>query len=111
MAISEPGQDKAPQAPSQIRTQVEEAGPPRKRGWVWLLVIAVLAGGGYYYYRSRALAESKAAPAPGGGRGASAGAVSVAVAPAVKQNVPYYLSGLGSVSPFNTVTVRSRVDG
>jgi membrane fusion protein, multidrug efflux system len=112
MATSELGQDKAPQAPSQIRTQqAEEAGPPRKRGWVWLLVIVVLAGGGYYYYRSRALAESKAAPAPGGGRGAAAGTVSVAVAPAVKQNVPYYLSGLGSVTPFNTVTVKSRVDG
>jgi multidrug efflux system membrane fusion protein len=111
MAISDPGQDKASQAPSQLRPQVEEAGPPRKRGWAWFLVIVVLAGGGYYYYRSRALAESKAAPAPGGGRGGSAGIVSVAVAPALKQNVPYYLSGLGSVTPFNTVTVKSRVDG
>jgi multidrug efflux system membrane fusion protein len=111
MAISDTGQDKAPQAPSQIRRQVEEAGPPPKRGWVWLLVIIVLAGGGFYYYRSRVSAESKAAPAPGGGRGGAAGVVSVAVAPALKQNVPYYLSGLGSVSPFNTVTVKSRVDG
>ncbi len=111
MAISDPVQDKTPQAPSQFRPPVEEAGPPRKRGWIWLLVIAVLAGGGYYYYRSRASAESKAAPAPGGGRGAGGGAVSVAVAPALKQNVPYYLSGLGSVTPFNTVTVKSRVDG
>src|SRR6202521_1282781 len=111
MATSDLGQDEASQAPSQLRPDVEEAGPPRKRGWVWLLAITVLAGGGYFYYRSRALAESKAAPAPGGGRGASAGTVSVAVAPALKQNVPYYLSGLGSVSPFNTVTVKSRVDG
>src|ERR1700674_3486254 len=111
MATSDLGQDEASQAPSQLRPDVEEAGPPRKRGWVWLLAITVLAGGGYYYYRSRALGESKAAPAPGGGRGAAAGAVSVAVAPALKQNVPYYLSGLGSVSPFNTVTVKSRVDG
>jgi multidrug efflux system membrane fusion protein len=57
------------------------------------------------------LAESKAAPVPGGGRGGAGGPVSVAVAPALKQNVPYYLSGLGSVTPFNTVTVKSRVDG
>lgn len=39
------------------------------------------------------------------------GPVSVAVSPALKQNVPYYLSGLGSVTAFNTVTVKSRVDG
>ena len=31
--------------------------------------------------------------------------------PALKQNVPYYLSGLGTVTAFNTVTVKSRVDG
>src|SRR5712691_494587 len=111
MPISDTGQDKAPQAPSQFRPQVEGGGPPRNRGWLWLLVIVVLASGGYYYYRSRALAESKAAPAPGGGRGASGGAVSVAIAPALKENVPYYLSGLGSVTPFNTVTIKSRVDG
>jgi multidrug efflux system membrane fusion protein len=108
MAISDPGQDKASQTPSEFRAQVDGGSPPRKRGWIWLLVIVALVGGGYYYYRSRALAESKAAPAPGG-RGA--GLVSVAVAPALKQNVPYYLAGLGSVTPFNTVTVKSRVDG
>src|SRR5260370_42363046 len=111
MAISESGQDRAPQSASQFRPQVEGGGPPRTRGWLWLLVVVLLAGGGYYYYRSRALAESKAAPAPGGGRGASTGTVSVAIAPALKENVPYYLSGLGSVTPFNTVTVKSRVDG
>src|SRR6202171_647070 len=111
MAISDSGQDKAPQAPSEFRPPVEEAGPPRRRGWIWLLVIVVLAGGGYYYYRSRALAESKAAPAPGGGRGAGGGPVSVAVAPALKQNVPYYLSGLGAGAPFNTASVKSGVDG
>src|SRR5467141_415039 len=111
MAIADPVQDKTPPAPSQFRPQVEQAGPPRKRGWIWLLVIAVLAGGGYYYYRSRVSAESKAAPAPGGGRGAGGGAVSVAVAPALKENVPYYLTGLGSVTPFNTVTATSRVAG
>src|SRR5258708_16887257 len=107
MAISDPGQDKAPQAPSHLRAQVEEAGPPPKRGWIWLLVIAVLAGGGFYYYRSRASAESKAAPAPGSGRGTGGAAISVRVAPALKQKVPYYPSGPASGTPFKTPTITS----
>ncbi len=83
---------------------------PKKSGWLWILALIVLAGGAYYYYKTRPSSESKAAPAPGG-RAAALGPVSVAVMPALKQNVPYYLSGLGSVTAFNTVTVKSRVDG
>jgi membrane fusion protein, multidrug efflux system len=37
--------------------------------------------------------------------------VSVAVAPVQLQNVPVYLSGLGSVTAFNTANIKSRVDG
>src|ERR1700747_454893 len=37
--------------------------------------------------------------------------VSVAVAPVKKQDVPVYLSGLGSVTAFNTANIKSRVDG
>jgi multidrug efflux system membrane fusion protein len=83
---------------------------PKKSGWLWIIVLIVLAGGAYYYYKSRPSSESKAAPAPGA-RAAALGPVSVAVTAALKQNVPYYLSGLGTVTAFNTVTVKSRVDG
>lgn len=38
-------------------------------------------------------------------------AVSVAVSPVLKQDVPVYLSGLGSVTAFNTANIKSRVDG
>lgn len=38
-------------------------------------------------------------------------AVPVAVTPAVQQDMPVYLTGLGSVTAFNTVSVKSRVDG
>jgi multidrug efflux system membrane fusion protein len=38
-------------------------------------------------------------------------AVSVAVAPVQKQDVPVYLSGLGSVTAFNTANIKTRVDG
>lgn len=38
-------------------------------------------------------------------------AVSVAVAQVQQQDVPVYLSGLGSVTAFNTANIKSRVDG
>jgi multidrug efflux system membrane fusion protein len=38
-------------------------------------------------------------------------AVSVAVASVQKQDVPVYLSGLGTVTAFNTANIKSRVDG
>lgn len=56
----------------------------------------------------------------GGGRGQVQGAgggprgpavVPVGVTAAQQQDVPIYLSGLGTVTAYNTVTVRSRVDG
>jgi membrane fusion protein, multidrug efflux system len=42
---------------------------------------------------------------------ASTRAVPVAVSTAIQQDMPVYLTGLGSVTAFNTVSVKSRVDG
>ena len=109
MAIPDAGHEKISQSP-QINPLGEGSNKSNGKGWVWILIILVLAGGGYYYYRSHASAETKAAPAPGG-RANAAGPVSVAVSTALKEDVPYYLSGLGSVTPYNTVTIKSRVDG
>ena len=111
MAISHSSQSNQAGPPADSNSLGVEDGKPGKSGWLWFLVILVLAGGGYYYYKTRPSAESKAAPAPGGARAAALGPISVAVAPALKQNIPYYLSGLGTVSAFNTVTVKSRLDG
>jgi len=109
MAIPHPSQQEDP-GQTERKPLVGEGSKSKKTGWVWVLVLLVLAGGGYYYYKSRPSAESKAAPPPGA-RAAGLGTVSVAVTPALKEDVPYYLSGLGTVAPFNTVTVKSRVDG
>src|SRR5262249_16724264 len=59
---------------------------------------------------------SGGAGAPGGGRGGRGGgfgnfAVPVVVATAQKGDLPVYFNGLGTVTAYNTVTVRSRVDG
>jgi multidrug efflux system membrane fusion protein len=110
MAIHNSSVEDAPERPGAPGRLGPDPGKPTKSGWIWVLVLIVLAGGAYYYYKSRPSSESKAAPAPGA-RPAGLGTVSVAVTAALKLNVPYYLSGLGSVAAFNTVTVKSRVDG
>jgi multidrug efflux system membrane fusion protein len=66
--------------------------------------IAVLACGAWLVARTGS--SAKGAPA-----GRRPGLVPVTVATAEKRDVPIYLSGLGTVTAFNTVTVRSRVDG
>lgn len=110
MAIPHPSQQDDTEPQAELQPLGGEAGKRKKSGWLWLLALIVLAGGAYYYYKTRPSSESKAAPPPGA-RAAALGPVSVAVTTALKQNVPYYLSGLGSVTAFNTVTVKSRVDG
>jgi multidrug efflux system membrane fusion protein len=84
---------------------------PRPKGhlWLWLLVLVLIAGGvTAYVMRSRATPGASRAQGPGAGVPA---AVSVGVSQVVKQDVPFYLTGLGSVTAFYTVVVHSRVDG
>src|ERR1700761_9336193 len=75
---------------------------------VWILLIAVVAGGGYYgWSRYRAGQEAQAAA----NAKKAAPAVRVSTAPVEKSDFPVYLTGLGTVQGFNTVQVRTRVDG
>jgi multidrug efflux system membrane fusion protein len=55
--------------------------------------------------------SSAASPKQQNAHAAAPRAVSVAVAPVLKQDVPVYLSGLGTVTAFNTANIKSRVDG
>jgi len=93
------------------------------RWWVWVIVLALIAGGAYWYFHARGTeaqssqAGGAAAGGQGGGGRRSAGGpggpmvVPVVVATAHKGDLPVYFNGLGTVTAFNTVTVRSRVDG
>ena len=44
-------------------------------------------------------------------RAAAPQTVPVSVAPVLRQDLPVYLVGLGSVTPLNTVSIKSRIDG
>src|SRR5947209_16954349 len=70
------------------------------------LAILIAAWGGYVGWQHRATAKiaaaTGAAPPP---------AIPVSVATAQRRDVPIYLTGLGTVQAFNTVTVKTRVDG
>jgi membrane fusion protein, multidrug efflux system len=96
------------------------AAPPAKsRWWLWVVILAVVAIGIWYYRGARSTSEADgkaatgtgAAPKGKGGAGFGGMTVPVVVASAQKGDLPVYLIGLGSVNAYNTVTVRSRVDG
>jgi multidrug efflux system membrane fusion protein len=79
----------------------------RHRGYVLAsLAILIAAWGGYVGWQHRAAAEIAAAAAS-----APSPAIPVSVATAQRRDVPIYLTGLGTVQAFNTVTVKTRVDG
>jgi membrane fusion protein, multidrug efflux system len=83
--------------------------------WIWVLV-AVLAAVGYWYYRGRGEQGSSAAAgsggaAPGGPNLPGNFLIPVVTATATRGDLPVFFNGLGNVTAFNTVTVRSRVDG
>src|SRR5450756_2068531 len=74
----------------------------------WIVLIAAVGAVGYYGWQrfhgaNQATAANNAQKPPP--------AVPVTIAPVQKADFPVYLTGLGTVQGFNTVTVRTRVDG
>lgn len=76
-----------------------KSGMPR---WGFLLIALVAVGALVAAWRGLGSHKPKAGPPP---------AVPVTIAPVEKADFPVYLSGLGTVQGFNTVQVRTRVDG
>ena len=78
------------------------------RWWIWVLAASLLGIVAYTQLTkpgkpTGGLAKQGAAPAPQ--------SVPVTAAAAKRGDIPVYLTGLGSVTPLRTVTVKSRVDG
>ena len=92
-----------------------------KSRWLVVLALLIVAGAvtGYWLMNRTPESAGPAAaaqgerPAGGGRHGGRSGATlaPVQAATATSEAVPRYLSGLGTITAANTVTVRSRVDG
>jgi multidrug efflux system membrane fusion protein len=109
-----------PFTPEPLTTElIPDLGPPRRepkrRSWGWLLVLVVVGVTGYFAYPHRdqikdlvkklwPVAATKAKPS-------RPSEVPVVTATVHKEDLKLYLNGLGTVTAFYTVTVRSRVDG
>jgi membrane fusion protein, multidrug efflux system len=94
---------------------------PRRSGgraWIWILGVVVVLGLTYWYFHSaKGSAAVQALGGAAGGHGGGPGEfdpdqiVPVVVSTATRGDLPVFFNGLGTVTAYNTVTVRSRVDG
>jgi hypothetical protein len=74
----------------------------RALGAIVMLVVTGAAGLAWHMMRDQTAAAATTAGDP---------AVPVVADAVLSQDVPIYLTGIGAVQAFNTVTIRSRVDG
>ncbi|MGD0266957.1 MAG: MdtA/MuxA family multidrug efflux RND transporter periplasmic adaptor subunit [Candidatus Methylomirabilota bacterium] len=94
-------------APKNDVPERPRSAPVRRRWWIGLLVLCLLAIGAYALLSKWGRAQPRAArqEAP------AARALPVVAVAAKRADIGVYLAGLGSVTPLNTITVKSRVDG
>lgn len=87
---------------------LDEESHSRNYWWVWLLIFAAIGYGCYRLYnfeneKKAGMSAAKSALKPH--------SIPIVAAPASRGDMPVYLQGLGSVTAFNTVTVKPRIDG
>lgn len=89
-------------------------GTQNHRKYLGLAIVVVIAGAiGFWHFAGSSKSENTTATKPTARKGGRFGGVlaPVQAATATSEAVPRYLTGLGTITAANTVTVRSRVDG
>ena len=92
--------------PGPVPTPVPHKGFP----WKTIIVVALLVVLGIFFVRRGHEKSASQGKGPPDGQSSNQ-PISVVIGKVTEKDVPIYLDGLGTVQAFNTVTVRSRVDG
>ncbi len=111
-SIEPPDSDTHPveRRPGQLpRFDLDDHESSKNYWWVWLLLFGLIAYGCYKLYdyenaKKEAIAGQK-------GSATRARSIPVGAATARTGDMPVYLTGLGTVTAYNTVTVKTRIDG
>lgn len=82
----------------------------RTRRLIYGITVLIVAAGVWYFSRPRPR-ENRWGPNPAWAGTTGEPAMPVRVVAAARRDLPVHLKAIGTVTPLNTVTVRSRVDG
>jgi len=92
------------------RLQWMHAAMRKTRAIATIVLIGAVAAAGWFGWQRHHEAQ-QAAEAAAAAKKSARNAVRVTISPVEKADFPVYLTGLGTVQGFNTVQVRTRVDG
>src|SRR5271167_418269 len=103
--------DEVTQRSAPVEPATVETAPRRRRNWLlWIVVVAALAAAGFYAWKKYESAAPSAKPEDTSGRPAQP-PQTVRVAPVITGDMPLTIDALGTVTPFETVTIRTQIAG
>jgi len=97
--------------PAPVVPTIVETAPPRRRNWLlWIAIVAALAAGAFVAWKKYESASPSTNREEASGRPAQP-PQTVRVAPVITGDMPLTIDALGTVTPFETVTIRTQIAG
>ncbi len=98
-------------APGPLKPPAVETAPPRRRNWLmWIVIVAALAAAAWFGWKKYETAATSPKQEQASGRPPQP-PQTVRVAPVMTGDMPLTIDALGTVTPFETVTIRTQIAG
>ena len=107
-----PDEVKQRSAPATVEPPLVGTPPRRSRNWLmWIVIVAALAAAAAYAWKRHENAAAPSAIREEAAGGGLAQPQTVRVAPVITGEMPLTIDALGTVVPFETVTIRTQIAG